>query len=422
MVFLPYEVSSCAAELGFGCFEPAGSWCAYHATADYNVGSMIYANEPFLDDSNVSTYPADVTATQCVDLERGVQSPNGDAFADAEINLVSHESNEAITDAFGAWTDGAGYEEADNCQWVFGPPLGSTDVGSPGSTMYNQVVGTGRYYTQDEFSNEDYFAGLGDFTDDGATQVIGCRQRADPPTPAFTPPAGTEIDVPIAFGGSASDPHETDSADSFSWSFGDGSSAGGADVSHAFATVGVYPVTLTATDPDGWTGTISHDVSVVASTAATLIAQHLSFDCDLRSADTGRYVTAELDDTGNLHGVLRARSSAVGPWEQFRCVAIGANQWAIESRSNNKYVASELHDASPLYASLRARSSGIGAWETMTITPVTSCASCFALESSANGHYVSAELRYSGSRYGLLRARSRAVGPYETFVITTDST
>jgi hypothetical protein len=74
--------------------------------------------------------------------------PNGDD-ADPTINVISHEHNEAITDpTLNAWRTSLGGEIADKCDDNFGPLLGSTAFGE-----YNQVIGTGKYYLQQEWSN-----------------------------------------------------------------------------------------------------------------------------------------------------------------------------------------------------------------------------------------------------------------------------
>jgi PKD repeat protein len=49
---------------------------------------------------------------------------------------------------------------------------------------------------------------------------------------------------------------------SYAWSFGDSTGASGVSTSHTYAATGVYPVTLTVTDTDGLTSTISHKVSI----------------------------------------------------------------------------------------------------------------------------------------------------------------
>jgi hypothetical protein len=76
------------------------------------------------------------------------QHPNGDD-ADDTLNVLSHEHNEAITDPQGtAWYDRQGYENGDKCSWNFGTALGSTGPG-----LYNQAIGAGKYYLQQEWSN-----------------------------------------------------------------------------------------------------------------------------------------------------------------------------------------------------------------------------------------------------------------------------
>jgi hypothetical protein len=61
-------------------------------------------------------------------------SPNSDD-ADAELNTISHEHNEAITDPFGDgwWRDSDGQENGDLCAWNFGNPV------TPGGD-YNQLI------------------------------------------------------------------------------------------------------------------------------------------------------------------------------------------------------------------------------------------------------------------------------------------
>ncbi|HET7377503.1 MAG TPA: hypothetical protein VFK30_12400 [Anaerolineae bacterium] len=128
-IFTPKNVGSCA---GSSC--AFSQFCAYHSWIGSGSTATMYANQP---------YAAFVTAA-C----DSSQHPNGDD-ADATINVVSHEHNETITDPQGsAWYDRRGYENGDKCAWNFGTALGSTSTGS-----YNQVIGTGKYYLQQEWSN-----------------------------------------------------------------------------------------------------------------------------------------------------------------------------------------------------------------------------------------------------------------------------
>ena len=119
-----YSAGSCA----------FSNFCAYHSSFGYGSSATLYANQPY----------AAFVARSC---DSG-QHPNGDD-ADATINVVSHEHNEAITDPLGnAWYDMQGYENGDKCAWNFGYALGRTAYGS-----YNQQIGTGKYYLQQEWSN-----------------------------------------------------------------------------------------------------------------------------------------------------------------------------------------------------------------------------------------------------------------------------
>ena len=130
-VFTAKNVGSCfdASHCAFSYY------CAYHG--DF-VGSngvhYIYANQPY---------------TNTVSSSCGTgQAPN-DADADSTINVTSHEHNEAITDPDGnAWFDRTGAENGDKCAWNFGTALG----GATGA-KYNQVIGSGHYYLQQEWSN-----------------------------------------------------------------------------------------------------------------------------------------------------------------------------------------------------------------------------------------------------------------------------
>ena len=81
---------------------------------------MLYANQPYTDTSGVGAPGV---------CDSG-QHPNGD-FADATINVLSHEHNETITDPDGnAWYDSSGNEIGDKCAWNFGSALGSTSSGA----------------------------------------------------------------------------------------------------------------------------------------------------------------------------------------------------------------------------------------------------------------------------------------------------
>jgi PKD repeat protein len=66
-------------------------------------------------------------------------------------------------------------------------------------------------------------------------------------------------------GSGSSDPDG--SVSSYSWDFGDGGKSADVKPSHTFAAAGTYTVTLTVTDNQGATGTVTHQVAVTAPAA-----------------------------------------------------------------------------------------------------------------------------------------------------------
>ena len=77
------------------------------------------------------------------------------------INPTSHEVNELITNpdnngvAASGWFDVAGFENGDECNFVYGTPQGT-----PGH-FFNQVINGHHYLTQEEFSNSSFFTSGG---------------------------------------------------------------------------------------------------------------------------------------------------------------------------------------------------------------------------------------------------------------------
>jgi hypothetical protein len=129
-MFTPLGVGSCA---GSACAFTY--YCAYHSWIGSGSSVVVYANMP----------DAGTSLAGC----GSGQYPNGNSAADSTINVTSHEHNESITDEQGsAWYDRRGNEDGDKCAWNFGTALGSTSTGS-----YNQAIGSGKYYLQQEWSN-----------------------------------------------------------------------------------------------------------------------------------------------------------------------------------------------------------------------------------------------------------------------------
>ena len=250
VVLFPANVMTCEAPNttpSVPCSNNA--YCAYH-TAAPQAPWLIYTNQPFPD------------LKACADPTNGAQAPNGDANADTQIGMVSHEANESITDWTGAWMDSSGYENGDECALVFGQAQG------PAGAFYNQVIGNGHYYTQDEFSNEDYVLGNGDLTTPtagtNAVKVPGCVQQEELPQALFNPPPPANAGDSVLFDGSSSfDPDNSAAPLNYLWSFGDGTANGtGAKVWHMFCSGGTFTVNLSVTDSGGWQAAVSHQIPI----------------------------------------------------------------------------------------------------------------------------------------------------------------
>ncbi len=84
------------------------------------------------------------------------------------------------------------------------------------------------------------------------------RPTVAPPTAAFT--SSTNGLTASVDGSGSSDPNGTVS--SYQWSWGDGSVTTGVTSTHTFAQSGTYRITLTATDPSGWTDVTTRNVTV----------------------------------------------------------------------------------------------------------------------------------------------------------------
>jgi PKD repeat protein len=90
------------------------------------------------------------------------------------------------------------------------------------------------------------------------------------PTPSFTfSPASPVAFTDVFFDASSSTASLGTAISGYSWNFGDGSSATGVQPSHRFNSSGSYHVTLSVTDSNGVTSSISKDVGVGSGTAST---------------------------------------------------------------------------------------------------------------------------------------------------------
>jgi hypothetical protein len=139
------------------------------------------------------------------------------------------------------------------------------------------------------------------------------------------------------------------------------------------------------------------------------------------------YVSTELtfgwNDGVNDHGMLRARATAIGPWERYTiCFDYTDHSYSIRSPAANAWVSAELLYPGIRAGMLRARANAVGPWEKFDI--VDNGGQGRTIRSLANDRFVAAEFVYvdppSGDpRKGMMRARTGAdaIGPWELFYL-----
>jgi hypothetical protein len=154
--------------------------------------------------------------------------PNSSA-ADPAISTISHEHSEMVTDPDGnAWIDARGEEDGDLCLTSFG-----RSIGGFGGAAWNETIHGAHFFLQEEWSDA----------------TGRCEPRAKPDSLSFGNMHVPGRDRLVSFTGRGSDPQGE--IVSFEWFFGDGRTAFGEHVSHAFRTPGAYRVMLRGTDSWG---------------------------------------------------------------------------------------------------------------------------------------------------------------------------
>jgi len=151
VMFTPKHVESCyyagsTLTSSNGCtinHHPSARYCAYHSMMGTNwpAYGTIYANMPY----PIYASPVGYTCgSDAGGFLGGLQSPNHNLDADTEASPTSHEIMEAITDpnVYDGWYDQYGYENGDECAYVWGPTAGKF------GQEYNQVINGHAYLTR----------------------------------------------------------------------------------------------------------------------------------------------------------------------------------------------------------------------------------------------------------------------------------
>jgi len=215
----------------------SSGFCAYHSTGT-GVSAptgLTYTVIPF----GIWNSPLEYSC------EGPSEYPSGNSALDIALSTYSHEVAEAITDPTGnGWHDVYGNENGDLCNSAYGT------VTSPGGQGYNQVIGSGHYLLQLEFSNAAW----------SRDRTTGCQARWNPPAVSLVASGPAVVHKKVTFTAAATS--ASAKVAGYAWSVDGRGQSGSAKASVTFDTVGIHTVTVTVTDTAGWLTTSSLNVVV----------------------------------------------------------------------------------------------------------------------------------------------------------------
>ncbi len=263
--------------LGGGAYT---QYCAYHGYFTYQGAAVLYAVMPY------------DNAPGCTAL---VGSPNNDPAADAEVNVLSHELEEANTDPkLNAWYDNSGAENADKCAWKFGTTFVSTGNGNGAA---NITVGTRDFLVQQNWLNANGGGCFQSYTSPAPSVLTTITVS---PASASVTPGGTR-----QFSATARDQYGATMSPQppFTWSAatgGDGSINPTTGLFTAGSTAG-GPFTVTAgTSVNSVTGTASVTIATVPADFAVSVTPSSR---SIRRGTAATY-TVTITPSGGFNGTL----------------------------------------------------------------------------------------------------------------------
>ena len=220
------------------------------------------------DTSNGTTYLAGGATVSCSYNSSGsrvgslqVCDPEGACDADSFVVLVNTApvgvsgGPYAGNEGFAVQLNGAGSGDFDGTviQWEW-------DCENDGTF---ELISSGPTASCTYNDNGVYGVALRVTDDDGGTNVVLTTMAIDnlpPVVTSVTFPSSPSQGNPAAFAATATD--VSGDTVSYSWNFGDGTSATGGAVNHTWSATGVYVVTMTASDEDGGNTVVTQSVTV----------------------------------------------------------------------------------------------------------------------------------------------------------------
>ncbi|WP_214318269.1 fascin domain-containing protein [Nonomuraea sediminis] len=142
------------------------------------------------------------------------------------------------------------------------------------------------------------------------------------------------------------------------------------------------------------------------------------------STRPSRYLSAELAYGEPYYGMIRARATAIGPWEKFKryeCFGRQERVWAFRA-ANGLWVSSERGYGGAYNGLLRASADTVQEWEIFNMVlggnaPGESSNFSWKPYDYAQPYYFSAEWGAGGDHNGMVRARAGQIGPWEKFEV-----
>ncbi|MGI6656354.1 MAG: PKD domain-containing protein [Desulfobulbus sp.] len=262
----------------------------------------------------ISAINPDGTATSLSNLityntAPGASSPTEPGLLKAIIAATPPNGPAPLAVAFDA-TGSTG--SPTSIHWDFGD--GSTATGS----KVNHSYASAGVYTAKLTVTNSYGQ-----SDSATTQVTvaGISATATPPTVVLaTSTAAGPAPLAVTFDASGSTAADKATITNYSWSFGDGASATGSSVVHAFTSPGTYTTTVTVTDSNGAKSTTSTPVVVTAATSADNAAPTARINVTPNSGTAPLTVTFDASGSTDSDGSIAAYtwnfgdgSTATGP-------------------------------------------------------------------------------------------------------------